>query len=430
MIRRDLLTSVAALVALVPGFVLPFVVSLQLGAERADRALLASSIGMSIGAVIGNAIEVNSIVEFGRLLGQGKGASRAAQRAYQLKILRFAAVVVPPAGVALALVYGWNAADRDDFYGLAAVFLLVPATTAISSVKAGQVIAAGGASVSILVQSLRTVVPLALVLIWPGVPLVLFAAGFCLGELARLLVLTVAARRLTAHLSVVDEPLGHRGLFWQSASLATTQSGPVTDRAFLNTAPAGAISSYEMADKLFYAGLQFVNAALLTRRVARWAQVGSLPAGQGARAIRRDLWVLGVGAAVVAALGALVCVVTLVVFPIPSAWRPGLLWAVILLVSLPMAVLNAAAARLFVIGGRQSLLIRFSLGFTAANAAFDAAFFLWLGAIGIPIATVMARFLATLLYLGVALRSVLPNLSRTAPVAGPERRVEKTTVSR
>ena len=76
-----------------------------------------------------------------------------------------------------------------------------------------------------------------------------------------------------------------RGLPWQSASALTAQGGPVTDRMFLTAAPAGSLSAYEMADKLFFAATQFLNLGFLVRRLSGWSRLPFVePSGRPAAA--------------------------------------------------------------------------------------------------------------------------------------------------
>ena len=180
----------------------------------------------------------------------------------------------------------------------------------------------------------------------------------------------------------------------------------MTDRVFLAGAPAGSLTAYEMADKLFFAATQFLNLGFLVRRMSGWSRLPSVPVAEGRLRLRRDLTVL-VGVAGVTALlvlgGALVA--SRLTF-LPSAWHQGLVWAAILSVSLPMIMVSMCGGRLLIIGRRQHLLIRLSAISVAANAVLDWIFFGIFGPVGIPVATVLVRTLSAVLYLIVVRRAI------------------------
>lgn len=412
--KRDLATTATAMLALAPGFVLPFVLTQRLGPGRSDLLLLAASVGMTLMAILGNAIEMSTVAQVGRQAGLGRRFSRASLRRYARRLMLIVLPAVAVVGTGLILLYGWHAADRDAFLALASLLCVLPILGTFSSIRSGQLIALGRSATAISVQALRTGVPMVLALSWGRAPLWVLAAGYVAGEVLRLVVLVLAARRLGGDLEVADDDVDHRGLLWQSASLATAQSGPATDRAFLNSGPVGSIASYEIADKIFYAGLQVVNNGFLLRRIGRWSQLVTRDPHAVRAMLRRELLVFGAVASVFAVLGVATCWLALTFAPVPEAWRTGIVWASIILLSMPMSAIGTACARLFVIGGRASLLVRFSIGFTVANAALDALGFVLLGVIGIPIATVVARLGAMVCYLLVLWKNVVPRLE-----AGP-----------
>ncbi|MGI3784348.1 MAG: hypothetical protein ACRYG2_26610, partial [Janthinobacterium lividum] len=366
-----------------------------------------------------NSIEMSTVAQVGRQAGLGRRFSRASLRRYTRRLLQIVLPAVVVVGSALIVLYGWHAADRGAFLALASVLCVLPVIGTFSSIRSGQLIALGRSATAISVQALRTAVPMVLALCWSRAPLWVLAAGYVTGEVLRLLVLSSAARRLGTDLAVTDDDVDHRGLLWQSASLATAQSGPATDRAFLNSGPAGSIASYEIADKVFYAGLQVVNSGFLLRRLGQWSQLVTRDPHAVRAMLRRELGVFGAISTVCAVLGIAVCWLALTFAPIPDAWRTGIVWASIILVSMPMSAIGTACARLFVIGGRASLLVRFSIGFTLANAGLDALGFALLGVIGIPIATVVARLGAMVCYLLVLWKNVVPRLE-AGPAETPE----------
>ena len=419
-IRRDASTSVAAVLALLPGFVFPFVAAWSLGPASSDRLLLAVSVAITVTGVIGSAVEANTVSEVGRAIAAGTAPGRIALIRYRTRVLRFAVVLTVLAGSLLLGLYALSAPHPSAFLALATPVLFVPLFGALASVRSGELIAYGRVGPAIWLQSLRMLAPLIVVLVWRSAPLSAVVAGYVAGELIRCLALSA----LTARMERPDDvtPLGTRGLVWQSASSMTAQGGPVTDRVFLAGAPTGSLSAYEMADKLFFAATQFLNLGFLVRRLAGWSGLAVRPAAEGRALLTRDLRALGLVCAVAVPLlagGALVCARLL---PIPQVWGQGFTWAAIVSVSLPLLLTGVAGGRLLIIARKQHLLIRLSASAVTANALLDWLFFVWWGPIGIPIATVGVRAVSAVLYV-VVLRSVLPGF------LGSELAVKKEAMS-
>ena len=406
--RSDLLTTVVAGLVLFPGFAFSFVLSWLVGTTRSDELLLAASVSITLTNVVGNAIEANSVAEMGRLIGRGTPPGRAVLRQYARRILLFALATCVAVGLPLTIVYGIRRPDPFTFATLAGVMLLMALVGGVSSAFSGLNIAHGKVALPISLQSLRTVVPIVLVLAWPTAPLVVYAAGFVLGELARLTILYRSARRLPT--SDAPSELPTRGLVWQSASALTAQSGPVTDRIFLARSPVGSLSSYEMADKLFFAAAQVVNLGLVVRRLSRWARLPSYEPAAGRAMFRKDFGMLFAVNVAVGLVGSGVCFFasTLDGF-LPSPWLQGLKWGAILFLSLPFSLCISCGGRMLIIARRQRLLVWFAATFAVLNALADWLFFVLLGPIGIPVATALVRLVSAVLYLIVVTR-LLPSV--------------------
>lgn len=404
---RDGATSVAAVFALLPGFAFPFVASWSIGPTASDRLLLAVSVAITLIGVVGSAIEANTVSEVGRASAAGAAPGRAALRPYERRVLRFAGLVTLLVGGGLIALYSVGVGERRSFVLLAALVLVVPLLGALASVRSGELIAHGVVTPTILLQSSRMLVPLVVVLAWRGAPLAAVAAGYVLGEAVRLTALSAAVRRRRRHEDVTGQPdLPTRGLIWQAASSLTAQGGPVTDRVFLAGAPTGSLSSYEMADKLFFAATQFLNLGFLVRRLAGWSRLPFVPVAEGRALLRRDLRALALvsGAVALLVLGGALTATTLTF--LPATWRQAFGWAAILSLSVPMVVAGLCGGRLLIIARRQQLLIRLSAVSVTANALLDWLFFELLGAVGIPLATVAVRTVSALLYLVVVRRAL------------------------
>ncbi|HYP45887.1 MAG TPA: polysaccharide biosynthesis C-terminal domain-containing protein [Propionibacteriaceae bacterium] len=403
----------AAATALLPGFAFPFVLSWFLGAGDADQMLLAGSVALTLTSVVGNAVELNSVSELGGRLGQSVMPDRQALRRYRARITAFVCGATLVVGSLLIAFYGAQRGSFGSFAPLALTMLSVPLLGGIASARSGELLARGYIVVPVLLQSCRTVVPIVLlVLNGPQTPLALLAAGFAAGELVRLAVLTAMSRtRVGCGSSSADIPTN--GLYWQSGSALTSQTGPITDRFFLSTAPAGALSSYEMADKLFFAAVQLISLGFLTRRLTGWAQLPTMEPTLGRSLLRTDGLFLLIVSTVAGLLGSLTCALTPHVVQLPVVWRQGFLWAQILFLSIPFTLATMCCSRLLIIARRQRLLIRFALLTGVGNALLDWIFFTLYGAVGIAIATVVLRVISAATY-AIVLRRVLP------PIIGSE----------
>lgn len=417
--RADLLTTAVAAVVLFPGFAFSFILSWAVGVQRSDQLLLAASVALTLTNIVGNAVEANSIAESGRLLGRGIPPGRAVLRSYTRRILLFAVASCVVVGLPLVIVYAVRRPDPLAFAGLAAAMLVLTLVGGVSSVFSGVLIAHGQIALPISLQSLRTLVPIALVLAWPTAPLEVYALGFIVGEATRLTLLVRVTRRLPS--STTEAKLPTRGLVWQSASALTSQSGPVTDRIFLASSPAGSLSAYEMADKLYFAAGQVLNLGLTVRRISRWARLPSTEPVAGRALLRRDLTVLLVVNAGVGLLGSAACLLASTFDFLPRPWVPGLQWASILFLSLPFGLVISCGGRLLIIARRQRSLMWFAATTAVGNALADWLFFEIWGPIGIPVATVCIRLVSAVLYAVVVLRLLGSIIGSDLPAEpGPE----------
>ena len=416
--RSDVLTSGVAALVLFPGFAFSFVLSWLVGTARSDELLLAASVSLTLTNVVGNAIEANSVAEMGRLIGRGLPPGRAVLRSYARRIFLFALASCVAVGAPLTIVYAFRRPDPLTFSALAATMLLMALVGGVSSAFSGLLIAHGKVALPISLQSLRTIVPIVLVFAWPTAPLFVYAGGFVLGELARLTVLSRAARRLPT--SEAADALPTRGLVWQSASALTAQSGPVTDRIFLAQSPVGSLSAYEMADKLFFAASQVVNLGLVVRRLSRWARLPSYEPAVGKAMIRKDFAILLAVNVVVGLLGSGACLLASTFDFLPRAWIQGLQWGSILFLSMPFSLCISCGGRMLIIARRQRLLVWFAATFAVCNALADWLFFVLLGPIGIPIATAIVRLISAVLYLIVVTRLLPSLIGSDLPPAEPE----------
>lgn len=414
---------VLAIVAMLPGFALPFVLSAAVGQKASDPFFLAVSVALVLSNVVGNTIELNSVVQFGRALSLSGSISRSELRSFRRKIRIFALLAVLAVGPVLIGVYFVTlpSHSRVEFLTVAAITLAVPLIGGEASSRSGHLIACRKQELAIFMQSMRSVVPLLLVLVWPAAPLAFVAASMVLGELIRLLVLSLLSRNLNVAPRGALAPLATKGLVTQSLSTSTVQLSPVADRMFLSNAPIGSLTAYELADKVFFAGVQFLNLGFLVNRVRMWSHLRSMNTFEGKRHLRRDFKILLGFSAAASALAIALLQGAPLLFDVPSEWRLGLFWAQLALVSLPMSVVGMACSRLLVIADRQDLLIWVAVGITVGTVIFDFIGFIFLGAIGIPIAAICVRTLGAAIQVILAWKALVPILGAdiaTAPRDG------------
>ncbi len=406
--RGSLPSAVAAIVGSLPGFTLPFAAALVLPAGQSDVLLLALSVGITPAIVVSSAVELTTVAEFGRLLGQARGPTPAALRAFHRRIVRFAVVLAVLVVPALVLAYASRSPDRPTFLMLACAVAVTPVVAAVASTLSGECVARGAPVVPIAVQAMRSLVPALLLLVCPGAALVLFALMLPVGEGARAVVLSVACRRLRLRQAL--EPSGSLtpyGLVAQSLSSGVTQFGPAVDRLFLSSAAEGAISSYEMSDRLMYAASQFFTMTFIFRRVAVWAQIPVMPPERAHRLLRGDARTLGGLAVVLTVASVALCLAALASGLLPLDWRTGFVWGSLVMLSLPAHLFNVVGTRLLVIGRKQNLMLWIAVATAVLNAALDALFYFLFGPIGIIVSTVVLRWTMAGVYLHL-LRTVVP----------------------
>ena len=204
-----------------------------------------------------------------------------------------------------------------------------------------------------------------------------------------------------------NERLAIGSLAWQSSSTAIGQAQPVVDRTFIVGGGAGALSSYEMADKLMQGGAQLIVMGLLQRRIGNWARLRGMPRADVGRMLLVDARTVGTWTLLVSVGLALLCVSAVQLGIVPDPWRTGVLWGAILSASIPTLIVTVACSRLLIIAGKQHLLPIFAIVGVGLTVLANAGLFTLLGATGIIVAAVVVRAILAALYL-IVVRRVLP----------------------
>lgn len=410
----DLKTVVATVIAMVPGFLFPFLLTLRVSPQDSDSLILALSIMTTLVSVMGSSIELNTVSEFGRQLTDSSRPGPEAMRSYIRRIQFFGFAAVAVIGVVLTTVYSLSMSNwTPSFLALCAVMLIAPIAAIYSSLNSGIMIGAGNAVAPIASQALRPALPIVLLLVVPDANLVFFAIGFGLGEIGRWIFLShLRRRKLEARSPVGADALETRGMIWQATSASVSQGAPAVDRIFLNGAPAGFISAYELTDKIYFAAIQFLNYGFLIRRVGRWSRIPKMTRVQGRGILRRDLIFL-VSVASALSLLSMLMLYAASFFPIPDIWRTSSGWAMILMLTAPLTVWSSSASRLLIIARKQRYLLWFSVLTITVNLALDIILFSYCGAFGIILATAGTRLLSAIMY-ALVLRKVVPQIYRSS----------------
>lgn len=406
--RGNLASAVAAVVGSLPGFTLPFVAALVLSPRDSDLLLLALSVGITPAIIVSSSVELTTVAEYGRLLGLRREPAPSALRLYHLRVLRFAVVLTVLVVPALVVAYATRSPEPHRFLTLVVAVAVTPVVSAVASTMSGECIARGAPVTPIAVQAMRSLVPAVLLMLWPGVPVTVVAAMLPVGEAVRAVVLGVNSRRLRMRQS--GEPTGTptpHGLVAQSLSSGVTQLGPAVDRSFLSASGAGAVSSYEMSDRLMYAASQFFTMTFIYRRVAVWARLPTMDVAQGRGLLRGDARTLGGLALALTVAAAAACLAALASGLLPADWRTGFWWGALVMLSLPAHLFNVVGTRLLVIGRRPRLMLWIAVATAIVNAALDALFYWLFGPVGIIVSTVLVRWTMAGVYLHL-LRTVVP----------------------
>lgn len=412
--RKDLASAAAAILGSLPGFTLPFVAALVLSPHSSDVLLLAVSIAVTQSVIVSSAAELTTVAEYGRLLGRRREPTPAALQAFRRRVLRFALVLTVVVTPVLTVAYSARSGDRGEFALLVAAAAATPVLAALASILSGECVARGAPVVPIAVQSMRSLVPALLLLAWPGVPLWAAAAALPVGEAVRAAVLARSCRRLRrvqAHGERVDGLLA-QGLLAQAASQGVTQLGPAVDRVFLASSGPGYISSYEMSDRLFYAATQFFTMTFLLRRLAAWAQLPSTAVDDGWRLLRRDARTLGLAVTVLSVAGVAACAIALASGLLPPDWTQGFWWGALVMISVPAHAFNVVGTRMLVVARKQHYMVGIAVATAVLNAALDTALYLWIGPVGIVVATVVVRWVMAGVYLALLRVAVPPTIGQ------------------
>lgn len=276
----------------VPGLLLPFVVTFAVGAGRlTDAYFYAFAIAIFVSAVVSLALEatVMPAATWHRRWSGAEGVATFARRLAARAAGGTAAVyvVVGALGAGSVLLRGnWSGDEQRLCVELIAIFMGYMVAVAATSVLAGTLYAFGAFFTVRATMAIRALLPLPVLLaggLEPEATLLASAAALALGEALRVALL---ARSLRAHLRAEPSPPGPIALadlgappsVWATAlpygfAMVLFALNPVIDRIAAGTLKPGAVTTLDLAEKLFYAPITILMSSVLLVSGARWAQL-------------------------------------------------------------------------------------------------------------------------------------------------------------
>jgi hypothetical protein len=411
----------AMVLGYLPSFLLPFTVAAAIPPSSADIILLATSSAITAGSVLSIAYE-NAWSAHAAMLGAQQLAvvqNELYRGLRQALILGSVVTAVVMPTFAIPYVLGATA-DKWLIVSAMASVTLFPVLATLASVGGGILIAQRRVALNVGLQGVRGVFPVAGVLLfYLGAELFVVGLMLCLGELVRALIIFLLVRRSlssdrsepelrnlarisAAHERACPIPTA-RSILHHVVGLAALGSSPIIDRTFLAAAEIGAVTRFEMTDRLFTAASQICNNLFVLPRVARVAEMLELVGLRRTVVLEMKL-VMPVVAGLAAVASVPIAIFLLVTDT--NTWSGVAFWTLLLIASLPAAIGGTLATRLVVATGQSHLIPAFAITGVAVNLIGDIVGFATIGATGIVLSTVLCRYLLLFVTTVVLLRRV------------------------
>lgn len=401
------LTVAALVVGSVPGFVLSFLIVVFKPIQEADAFLLANTASLLGIGVFASAVEAAVIAAASRELSHSRAVGHRALWSVAMRAL----VQFGPPSLASFFVVAWafsvTSGGAVDFLALAvqcAPFALVPVVACASAVWSGYLVGRGSV-IPVMFSTIFRGAPTLALLLALNPSILVLSASFLVGEMLRLLMLWGIASRHTATGDQAPSALPFprtRALWAQALSQSLAQVNSLVGRFFILSGPVGSASVGEVAHRVYQAGLQVTNGAIVLPSLSRMPEVFTGDAAQSRRLIRGRVAVIGGSSAALAALGiAAAGGVALWLAPTEPELSRGLAWALALLASLPVAALAIWAARALILSELQPYLVVSSLVGLAATVITGFALVGPLGAFSGILASIAGQLAGAVVGLGV-----------------------------
>ena len=141
------------------------------------------------------------------------------------------------------------------------------------------------------------------------------------------------------------------------------------------------------------------------RRVATWARLPTMEPDAGGRCCAATAALSGWWPPCSRWPASVGCVVALGSGLLPQDWTQGFWWGAVVMLSVPAHVFNVVGTRLLVVARKQHFMVGIAVTTAVLNAALDTPLYLWLGPIGIVVATVVLRWVMAGVYVVLLRRS-------------------------
>jgi glycosyltransferase involved in cell wall biosynthesis len=389
-----------------PGFFLPFIIAAASPKDQSDRILFAISCIVTCGSIVGIAVENAWAASYANAIARGETLGR---REFQFHIAKISAVgalatcVILPVFVLPTTVFGGVDPQFTTLILIAAPF---PMLTGAACMAGGIMNAQGKIPLSLSLQAIRGALSLLAAFgLFLNLPAWLLMATLPLGEALRavlgLALVGPAQQKDVLEVARWTGAPKARALISHMAGMGVLGSSPVIDRTFLSMAEAGAVTVYEMSDRVFFAANQIASNIFVLPRVA---VIGArLSSEDPSVVLRSELGRAGKSASALAVSGTVV-MVGVCLFAVPSL-KSVLPWMLVQLLSLPVAVAGVVCTRISIATGNSRLIPYAATTGMVVNVAADAAGFFVLGSFGIVLSTLLVRLVMFLAMLTMLARN-------------------------
>ncbi|TQS41391.1 hypothetical protein [Cryptosporangium phraense] len=405
--------AVASAIGAAPGFFLSFAIAAVVSSDVSDTfflVLAVTQLPATVAATVGESYAT-------RVTPSLTAVNRDDVPRWALS-LRYGGLwlVAVPACLVLSIWLDGGTSNNVPLLAKLVLVLLVP-LSATAGCAAGTQVVTGSQLLSVSTQAFRGAggfAGLCLGLFAKDHILTYVAFGMFLGELGRLIANAQSGHSGEQIASVPARTLIARNTFAHVLAMGTANVSPLTDRLVASHGGAGGVTAIELADKVIFAIVTLVSAALLPVATREWswriASTDDRPSQlrnvwkSWQRYRRRGIYAGG-GISALLAAGAMAPILGLVSPP----GVPGkLAWICIAIVGLGAGFATTVnlGARLMVLLAKTSLLPIFGVCNVVVNLALDVALFAILGVAGVALSSTILRAFQVFLY-SVVLRHEL-----------------------
>jgi peptidoglycan biosynthesis protein MviN/MurJ (putative lipid II flippase) len=404
-----------------PGFALPFILTSHFGIGRlTDAYFYAFALAALLGVLASVVLEAN-VLPAATIVARG-GSRRLT--AYVLRIALRASLLalggyVLAGGIGLFTIHAqgsWTSSQKHLAVELLAIFGLYVVLLASTGTLAGALYAVGDFLTPTLSQSLRAIVPIAILPLTSvsSTGVLVSAGALCAGEACRLLLMLWLLWRRSdepAASTAPEPPAIWRAALPHAISLGIVGLNPVIDRMVAATLASGSVTLIDLGEKILAVPVLAITSSVILVGGARWAKL----AADDDPSLRHDVvrtsrraFALATGMALVILAGV---GLSMLLLPDTVAGLPvtdiGKVVAC-LMVGLPASALVNCGARVLTTLRETRILPLLAVSAIVVNTAGDIAGAALLGVEGIALATSLVKWVNAGIYLVVCRRLLTP----------------------